>query len=354
MMVDLDKIIGLFYYLNDNDYQYRLWDRRKGGFMKKGIAALVASMTFALAPAAYAAEPVKFSGDVSVKYEKDTANGLADTSGSVYTLKLMGEMDLGSNWSLYARLGAQRVSQPEMSDFYPSGAYAADKKSVAAIDQFGLVYKGENFTYKLGRQDVAVGITALLYSRPDSNIGQKAFVDGVSATGKSGVTDITALIAREDNTAGKENNKVYAVRAGYSPTESFNYGLTLGRYQGSIEGEDVTANHWAVDGTYKIGKSSLTGEYNKSSRSLDNKAYAMTLNYDFDGKTAAYVTGFRVEANGSMGAQSDFDSGNRGTHYGISHKLSDKLGMDVVYKDQKFISTGSKNTTFEATLTYSF
>jgi hypothetical protein len=38
-------------------------------------------------------------------------------SGSVYTLKLLGEAGLGGGWSLYARLGAQSVTNPSLTDF---------------------------------------------------------------------------------------------------------------------------------------------------------------------------------------------------------------------------------------------
>lgn len=318
--------------------------------MKKTVAVMLAGMIMATAPVALA-EPVKFSGDVSVKYQRDTADGDPTTSGSVYTLKLLGEADLGSGWSLYARLGAQSVTNPLLADFNIDPAvYGEDKKSVAAIDQFGLSYKTDKLTYKLGRQDVGVGTTTLLYHRPDSNIGKKAFVDGLTVAGTVGVVDIAALAAREDNAAGSYNNNIYAIRAGFNPAESFNWGVTLGRFRGETE----STNHWAVDGTYKFGKSSLTGEYTRASSSTDNKAYAVVLNYDFDDKTSASITGFRVEEFGSMGGQSEFDANNRGIHYAVTRKLGENTGLELVFKDQKTINGGQKNTSFEATVSYSF
>lgn len=317
--------------------------------MKKGIAILLAGISLLGAPAAYAA-PVKITGEVSVKYERDTATNTEATSAGIYTLKLLGEAELGNGWSLYARLGVQGLSKPGFGDFN-TDAYGAEKKSVAELDQFGMIYKKEKLTYKLGRQDVAVGTTALLYSRPDSNIGKKGFVDGLTVAGTVGATDLAVLAAREDNPAGFERNKVYAVRAGFSPRENQTLGLTLGRYQDSANG---STNHWAVDGTVKFEKNTLTAEYTKSNRSGDNKAYALRWNHDFDDKTAAFITGFRVEANGDMGGQSDFDNGNRGVHYGLTHKLSAAYGLEIVYKDQKVIAAGTKNTKLEATLSYSF
>ncbi|MDR3591972.1 MAG: hypothetical protein P4N41_20135 [Negativicutes bacterium] len=318
--------------------------------MKKKIAMMAVGLSLSMVPAVFAAEPVKLSGDVSVKYERDTASEAPTTSGSMYTLKLKGEADLGAGWSLYTRLGAQYATQPALSDYNVDSVYGPDRKSVVSLDQFGLTRKADDVVYKFGRQDLTIGTTALLYSRPYSNVGKHFFVDGLTAAGKVGIVDLSAAIVQEDN-PGAQDNKIYAVRTGFNPAENLNWGVTLGRYQDSANG---STNHWAMDGTYKFGKSSLTGEYTKSSSSADNKAYAATMNYGFDDKTAVYITGFRVETNGDMGKQSDFDNDNRGIYYGVTHKLSDADNLEVVYKDQKFISTGQKNTKLEATITHSF
>lgn len=295
------------------------------------------------------AAPVNLTGNTVIKYEKDTATGDPSTSGMMYSATINGETDIGNGFSLYARLGAQYATKPSLSD-YNLDAYGADRKSVFSLDQYGLKYKSGNFAYKLGRQAVTVGTTSLLYSRSDSNIGKHNFVDGISAAGKVGALDIAAVAAREDN-VGSEKNKLYAIRTGYEATENFNYGLTLGRYQ--VDGGERT-NHWAVDGTYKVGKHSVTAEYAKSNSNADNKAYAASWNYGFDDKTAVYITGFKVETNGDMGKQSDFDNDNRGTYYGITHSLTEADSLEVVYKNQKFISSGQKNTKLEATFTHSF
>lgn len=317
--------------------------------MKKMIAIILAGMSLTMASNAFAAKPVQFEGDVSVKYEKDTAAGQDDLSGVVSTFRLKAETDLGFNWSLYTRLGAQYTSQAGIYDLNPD-KYGENKKGALAIDQFGFNYRNDKLAYKLGRQDVTVGTTALLYSRPDSNIGKKFFVDGLTVNGTVGKTDIAAVAAREDNPSGFDNNKLYAVHAGYSPSDSFNWGLTWGRYQAA----DANTNHWGADGTYHYGKSSLTAEFAKSNSNDKNKAHAVTLNYAFNDRTSAYITGFRVEENASMGQQSDFDYGQHGIHYGISHSLSDHDSLEMVYKDQKVIEDGTKDTSFELSYTRSF
>lgn len=305
--------------------------------MKKIIVAIAALCIFIGQTAS--AAPVKLAGEMSVKYERDTAAGDPSVSGTMNTLKLTEETELGAGWSLYGRLGAQYATQPLVADFNRD-AYPEGRKGVAAIDQFGLTYKTDKLTYKLGRQDVSFGLDGLLYCRDDGKVGKRVFVDGLSIAGVIGATDISAVLAQEDN-VGTQDNKLYVLRTGYNPSKSLNLGLTLGRYQNS--GADST-NHWAVDGLYKFGKGSLTAQYTRANNSEANKAYATKVAYDFDGQTAISVTGFKVEANGAMGGQSDFDSGNKGIHYGLTHKLSEAACLEVVYKDQKAIGGGQNNT----------
>ena len=153
--------------------------------MKTYIATIMTGLMFAMMPVGTAA-PMEISGDVSVKYEADTAENTATESGMMYTLTLKGEKKIGKGLSLYGRLGAQYASNPILGD-YDLSVYGQDTKAVATIDQFGLIYKSNKLVYKLGRQDIAVGVTELLYNRPETNVGNNAFVDGISITGSSGV-----------------------------------------------------------------------------------------------------------------------------------------------------------------------
>lgn len=314
--------------------------------MKKVITGMIMG-SYLLTASAGLAAPVTMSGEASIKYAHEK-QGDASESGMVYTLKVMAETELSNHLSAYSRLGIQRAGVAQLGDFN-TDAYP-DKNSVVSLDQYGLILKKNDFVYKLGRQDATVGTTALLYSRPDSNIGKKNFVDGLSASGTVGVADITALFARENNVAD-DNNRVYAIRAGYSPRESLNVGLTLGRFHNSSA--DST-NHWAVDSTYKAGRNSWTAEYTRSSANDSNQAYAASWNYDLDDRTAFTVTGFRVEANGDMGGQSDFANNNKGIHYGLSRTLKDNIAIELVYKNEKNISDGLKNKVFETTVSYTF
>ena len=316
--------------------------------MRTAIAALVAGIMLAMATVSSAA-PVEISGDASIKYEVDTAADNPTESGTMYTITLRGEKKIGKGLSLYGRLGAQYASNPLLAD-YDLTSYGQETKAVVGVDQFGMIYKNDKLTYKLGRQDIVVGVTGLLYSRDVTNIGNNAFVDGLSINGSIGAVDVAAIVAKENN-AWLANNSLYAIRTGYNLSKNTNMGISLAQYK-YLEAE--TSSHWGVDGSVNFGKHSVAAEYSQSSYGTENKAYAVTWNYKFNDKTAVYVTNFCVEANGDMGKQSDFDNNNRGFYYGLTHAFNDKLSLEFVYKDQVLLLDNSKNTKLELTLTNTF
>ena len=317
---------------------------------KTTLIALCTLLNVAFAPVAFA-NPVKLSGDFSLKYQRDHVDGESAKDGLVSTLTLNAKAKLSESTCLYTRLGAQNVSKSQFRDF-DTPYYSDEKEETIGFDQFGIIWNKDELTYKLGRQDVTVGATALLYSRSESNIGQGAFADGLSLNGNIGNTEISAFFGQEDN-YGSDDNRLYALRAAFSPNETWTYGATAARYVNKEAGQENT-NHWAVDGTYKYGKHNLTAEFAKSNSSDYNKAYAIAWGYDFNDKASASITGFRVEEQASMGGGSDFDNDNRGIHYGAAYQLNDALSLEAVYKDQKRISDGVKNNSAEITLNYTF
>jgi len=312
------------------------------------LSTIVTCVMLAMMPAVQAA-PVRISGDVSIKYEADAFEGAATEAGLRYTLTLKGEKEIGKGLSLYGRLGVQYAGNSSLGDYDPD-RYGQDTKTVAGIDQFGMIFRSGKLQYKLGRQDIGVGVTTLLYNRPETNIGAGAFVDGLSVSGSIGAFDMNAIVARENN-IGSSNNSLYAVRAGYNLSKQTSAGATLAQYQ-TFGAE--TSRHLAVDGTVALGKHSLTAEYTQSSCRAKNKAHAIIWNYKFNDRTALYVTNFRVEANGDMGRQSEYDNNNRGFHYGFTHAFDDKLSLEVVYKDQVALADNTKNPKVEITLKNSF
>lgn len=316
--------------------------------MKKSIAVFIAVLLWGWLPAASAA-PVSLSGDTTLKYESAAVADASVESATRFSIRLLAEKKLTETWSLYARLGAQYTTNPLFTDFN-TAAYAADAKAATAIDQFGAVYKAESFSAKLGRQTAMIGSTLLLYNRDDANIGKDAFVEGIKLEAAAGRFDLSGIYARENN-LWTANNDLFAVRAAYNFSKHANLGLLYGQYR-YLDGN--TTRHWAVDGTVKSGKHTFTAEYTQSDASDQNKAYALVWNYAFDDKTSLCIKNFRVETNGDMGKQSDFDNNHQGFHYGLTRAFNKTLSLELVYKSQTELLSTTKNNVFEATLTQTF
>lgn len=312
---------------------------------KAGCIALLTALSLACGSTVFA-DPVEISGEASVTYQRDRAQGQSQ-DGMIWTLTLDGQTKLSEDMTLFTRLGAQAISRYDFGDFYNNDT----KKSAVALDQFGLSWEQDELAFKLGRQDAEIGATSLLYSRSASNIGKHVFVDGLTVNGFVGDTEIAAVLAREDN-ADSRDNRLYSLRAYYTQVENWTFGTTLARYDNKDAGEKT--NHWAVDAAYTFGKNSLTAEWAKSNANSENKAYALVWDYELNDKTSLSLTGFRVEAQASMGEQSDFDFGNRGIHYAVNYKIDEDINLEAVYKDQKEIGSGLKNNSTELTLSVAF
>ncbi len=318
---------------------------------KKTIAALAAVISISLYSPAVLAEPVEFSGEASVKYERDKVGGSA-TDGMIYTITLDGKIQLSEKLQFFTVIGAQKLTNAAVGrDFVGAPTYADDDKSAVGFNQFGFAYENGDNKYKLGRQEALIGATALLYSRPSTNIGRHGYADGLTFEGKSGKTDLQGILAREDN-PGSNDNQLYALRAAISPEENWTVGATLARY--NDKAADFHTNHWAIDGAYSFGKHKITAEYAKSNQDQANNAYAAIWSYDFNDKTAASVTAFRVEANADMGGGTDFENNQRGFYYGLTHKFDDSRSVEAILKKFKDIDTREKTTTIETRIIYAF
>ena len=315
--------------------------------MKKALLLTVAA-TMLTSGVAMAAEPVQLDGSLKAEYRHNTADGEEHKTGVRYTFKLNALSKLDDHFDLYARLAAQAVNHR-----YDIGTdYNADKRIEGGVDLYGFIYKNADVSYKIGRQTVTIGETALLYNN-DGYIGQNKFADGVTAVAKSGVTDIKVLAVQEDNYSNGNDNKLYAVQASYKPAEDWKVGAVLARYNREDAAQKDTT-HWAVNAGYTFGKAGLVGEVTKSNADANDVAHVVGVNYAFDSKNSAYVHSFRVEQNGDIGGMTDYDPAAKGMYYGFSHKINDATTASLFYKDIESLVNGHQSDSFRVGLTYTF
>lgn len=317
--------------------------------MKKRLLATAVATMLALSTGITMASPadgVKLDGSVSLQYRND--GGVNDLTSYIGKFILNANVNLDNHFDFYARLGAENLSDASSTgrDF-SSEAYAANKKSAAGIDLFGFNYQNAGYNYVIGRQTAHIGATSTLYSSR-GNIGKNAFVDGITMTTKSGVTDLKAVVAQTDNVGSNDAN-IYALSGSYHPSKDVTLGATLAKYS-----EAADRNYWAVNAGYNLGKATFTGEYAQSDAKNDNKAYNITADYAIDEKNSVYVIAHRTEASADMGGNTDFNTAQQGFYYGYNYKFTKDNALSVFYKDNKYIGSDNKQTSLRTTYNVNF
>ena len=322
---------------------------------KKALTAALAAAFVLTTAGSVFADPLEFNGQVSFQHRvnTDTTNPANDDfTNNIFKVILNAKAaNVIDNVDLYFRFGGEHLSDAGSGRDFNKTYYGADKRNAFALDQFGFVYKAGGFNYKIGRQDITIGATALLYNN-DANVGKHGFVDGVTVTGKSGITDLK-VIAAEADSASDDNDKVYSISASYPATKDLTLGATVAKYDSATD-PVKDANVYAINASYAISKKlEAFGEFAKSDASDQNKAFDVGLNYAFDNKTSAYVITHKTEANADLGGNTDFENNEKGWYYGVNHKLTKDSTLKFFYKDNKYL-TGGKETSFRTTYVYKF
>lgn len=318
--------------------------------MKKLVALTLAAVMLLTAGVAMASPDVKLDGDLKVHYRWNTADGAADTEGGKVWFRLNAKTALSDSVDAYARFSSQSLTGDLVgADFDQSYQdYKADGLSV--FDRYGVIIKGKNFTYNVGRQGATIGATALLYSTEGYTGINMGALDGVVVNGKAGVTNLK-FVAGKQWSEGSADSKVYAVEASYSPAKNWTVGAVLGKV--AYDGLEDT-NHWAVNTGYAVGKANFAAEYAKSNVDIENTAYAVGVNYAFDKKHSAYAYYSKVETFGDMSFATDFDNTGKGIYLGYDYKLRKDTTFSLFYKDMETTIGGINYDSLRTTVTYKF
>jgi len=314
--------------------------------------SLAAAFVLTTAGSVFAA-PIEFDGKFEHQYRYNTWDNVTDApdneDGFKSTLILNATTNVGKNVDFFARFAAQHATiGKDFSDF------ATSSENTAAIDQFGFVFKDTNgFSYKLGRQDASVGATAILYNS-SPYLGKYMFADGVTVTGKSGITDLKVIAVKEARSDKQDENKLFALSASYSPAPNWTLGGTLAKYDYENSANKDT-NHWAVNAGYDQGKASYFAEYAKSNADSDNSAYGLGVSYSPDAKNTFYAINYKIEELADMNDWTDYESGWKGMYYGYNYKYNKDITLKLFLRDMKRVEDSSKqNTSFRTTVSIKF
>lgn len=309
--------------------------------MKKIITTALAAAMVLTTGVAFAA-PVEFDSQIKTQYRSNTKDTVADTQGGIFSFRLNAKTALNKNVDLFARFAAQTLSGDKIGADFSDGT-----NGIATIDQYGLIVKGKDFNYKLGRQGVSITPTALLYSS-ESYIGENvSFLDGLVVDGKSGVTSLQFV-------AGKRNvdtkDKVYSIHGSYSPAKNWTIGGTIAK---SNPNDNNDRNYWGTDVQYTTGKANFVADYLKSDADTNNDALVLGVTYAFDNKNT--LSAYSHNTGSKSNIATDWDNGQKGAYYIYNHTFDKATSLNLLYRSNIATESSEKdNTSFRATVAYKF
>lgn len=333
--------------------------------MKKALAAaLAATFVLSVAGSVFAA-PVDFDGKIQYQNRFTTRDGFADVNENRFKFILNGKTEVAEKTNFYFRMSAEALNGGDSHEYardYNGGFHGqewGDQTAIGFLDQFGVEVQNAGWNYKVGRQDAFIGANGLIYDST-YGVGKHIFSDGITVTGKSGVTSLSAVALQVDQN-GKNDPKIYALSASYNPTKDLTVGTTLAKWDNNGAKDVGSINDmkfWDVNASYNFD-SKLNGyaEYAKSDADNDNKAYVYGLNYSVDNKNSLWALYAHVEPEGNIRDQfstTTFDNNREGMQYGLGHKINNSTTLNLFYSDMKFLDTKDNITSFRTTVNYKF
>ena len=326
--------------------------------MKKIVIQTLATACMLLvANAALAAEDtssrgIKFDGSYTLQYREENGVGL-DSHNFKNTFLLNFNSDIAPSVNVFGRYSYQANSQGEewWSDYVsyggPGGAYNGDEYN-GAIDQYGVTYRGKDYTVTAGKVSFMLGGQGLLYD-DTFYIGKHNVPKSLIITAKTGKTDWKAIAAQTSYQLGNSNDKIFALQGNHAINDYFSMGAVVAaaKYSAGNLGYSPAADHdktyYAVNGAYKVNDRLNWGaEFAKSNADSLNKAYNIAANYQMDAKNSLWASWWRVEQNAAInnanwGSMTGFWADAHGTSIVWSHKMNKDVSMNIGNHNFKYM-----------------
>lgn len=329
--------------------------------MKKTlVAALAASFVLGLASTALASDVlgsplgINLDGSITFQYRNDDFDKYVSSSNpnkSVNDWKtlfvLNANRNIAQNLDLYARFTYESFLNTTDKEFGAARDYI-DKDYNGAIDAFGLKYANAGYKYTLGSQALTLGATGILYD--NGYIGKHALPYALTVSGKSGATDLTAVIGKTNYQSGKDNDNLYALQGSYALNDKATVGAVFAQvnYGNSALADaekNKNVNYYTLNTSYKLAPNlTFTAEYLKSDADRDNKGYVGAFSYKPNSKDAFTAAYWRVEdlaaiEDNNFGSMTTFWGNAKGYTLAWSHKVSQDVTFSIA--DHNFDSINS-------------
>lgn len=325
--------------------------------MKKAlIVALAASFVLGIAGTALASDVlgsplgINLDGSILLQYRNDDYDKTPTKNGWKTLFLLNANRNIVQNLDLYGRFTYEGFLNGKDTDF-PATDYIS-KDYNGAIDAFGLKYANAGYHYTLGSQALTLGATGILYD--NGYIGKHALPYALAVSGKSGATNLSAVIGKTNYQDGKDNDNLYALQGSYAVNDKTSVGAVFARADYGHDNSYVlkpgdAVNYYTLNTSYKLTPTlSFTAEYLKSDADKDNKGYVGAFSYQPTSKDSFTAALWRVEdqaaiTDGNFASMTTFWGNAKGYTLAWNHKVSQDVTFSIADHNFDNINATSVN-----------
>lgn len=257
------------------------------------------------------------------------------------------KVTLGDRWSTFARFSAQNAQNPGLFSADYGALKYGGKDQGTYFDRWGVTYSDGPTRVILGRQDLVIGASGLVYDTR-SYVGDTS-VQGVRVMTKTGDLswDFAAVSEKEQD---KISGKIYTPNlrsASVSYRLSPQFSLSAAYVRQTYDGADWTNRFTSTGLTYTPpGKLKLI--YERVTTNIETlpvpaaapKSWGITGEYRFDKKNMFTVRRHNTEARADISSRNTYPSVSDGWFLDYTHRWDKNTMTDLIYADRKMYTPG--------------
>ncbi len=273
-----------------------------------------------------------------------TTNKLTNASNLAAALVLNFREPLDKDLTAFARVGAETTGNPRITSFDAAHYFTGSAvKESAEVDQFGFVWKNKQTTAKIGRQDLSVGATGLLYDTT-AYIGDTS-IDAIRVKGNTDKLAWDAVAAKQLEEAAK-GNQLFVLSASYKFSKQLTIGLTGARQKLSSTGTMIHYRDVSVEYQLNAKLVLLSDMINSDDRrnlspllpqlTKDPSGEGVLAEYSFDRRNAIRVGWWKLNYGADISNRTAATIASSGWAFFLRHRLDKTSLVELNYGFKTF------------------
>lgn len=323
--------------------------------IKKGLLllALATQLVPATALCAGANDGIEVSGAIIADFRStpqwvDRVTGSivsGDNHAEIFLLNM--KAPISDKWNAFARFSAQNAQNPGLFSADFAALKYGGKDQGTYFDRWGVTYTEGPTRVTLGRQDLVIGASGLLYDTR-AYVGDTS-VQGIRAMSKIGKLSWDLAVAgqrEQDKISGRiYSPNLRSMSLQYQLSSQFALGAAYVRQ--TFDGTDWANRFTDASITYTPpGKFKLIAE--KVTTSIETlpvpatspSSWGITGQYRFDKKNLFTVRRHNTEARADISSRNTYPSLGNGWFFDYTYRLDKNLSVDAIYADRVMYTPG--------------